>query len=243
MVWALKTGLTPPQVVCACPKSGTVLVIDVSLFHYYYYFIWYTAVYVWIWIWLLLFRAIWGSRTGVHCTCWRPGFDLQVLKFIHIHGYSCISNILVQMLLLSGNSSNCRTRKDMEWLCVRQQLAQFLCISSLLNFCFQVSIYNSVYIIIFFRLYHHTYQRISYQKKLRLAQHDTTAQSWTLFIWGPVWIENCHCLNNMVDWLNMFVTWTVCWIEKNNQTKIHIWILSNHEKDSFAKMFLKFDYL
>ena len=59
-----KTSLTPPQVICACPKSGTVLVIDVSLFHYYYYFIWYTAVDVWIWIWLILFRAIWGSRTG-----------------------------------------------------------------------------------------------------------------------------------------------------------------------------------
>ena len=56
-----------------------------------YYFIWYTAVDVWIWIWLLLFRAIWGSRPGVHCTCWRPGFDLQLLKFIVIHGYSSIS--------------------------------------------------------------------------------------------------------------------------------------------------------
>ena len=36
-------------------------------------------------------------------------------------------------------------------------------------------------------------------KKLRLAQHDTTAQSRTLFIWGPMWIENCNCLKNMVD--------------------------------------------
>ena len=89
--WPWKTSLTPPQVVCAGPKSGTVLVIDVSLFHYCYYFIWYNAVAVWIWIWLLLFRAILGSRPGVHCTCWRPGFDLQVLKFIHIHGYSSIS--------------------------------------------------------------------------------------------------------------------------------------------------------
>ena len=40
---------------------------------------------------LLLFRAIWGSRSGVHCTCWRPDFDLQVVKFIRIHGYSSIS--------------------------------------------------------------------------------------------------------------------------------------------------------
>ena len=86
-----KTILTPPQVICACPKSGTVLVIDVSLFHYCYYFIWYTAVYVWIWIWLLSFRAIWGSRPSVHCTCWRPGFDLQVLKFIVVHGFGSIS--------------------------------------------------------------------------------------------------------------------------------------------------------
>ena len=46
---------------------------------------------VWIWIWLLLYWAIWGSRLGVHCTCWRPGFDLQVLKFIRIQGYSSIA--------------------------------------------------------------------------------------------------------------------------------------------------------
>ena len=85
------TSLTPPQVICACPKSVTVLVIDVSLFHYYYYFIWYTAIDIWIWIWLLLFRAIWGSRPGVHCTCWWPGFDLRVLKFIVVHGYGSIS--------------------------------------------------------------------------------------------------------------------------------------------------------
>ena len=98
-----KTSLTPPQVICACPKSGTVLVIDVSLFHYYYYFIWYAAVDVWIWIWLLSFRAIWGSRPGVHCTCWRPGFDLQVLKFIVVHGYGSISpDPLYYQLLYNG---------------------------------------------------------------------------------------------------------------------------------------------
>ena len=55
--------------VCNCVQWG------------YYYFIWYAAVD--IWIWLLSFRAIWGSRPGVHCTCWRPGFDL--------HGYGSIS--------------------------------------------------------------------------------------------------------------------------------------------------------
>ena len=82
MVWVLKTGLTPPQGICACPKSGTVLVIDVSLFRYYLYFVWYTAVDLWIWMGLLIFRAVWGFRPGVHCTCWRPGFDLQMFKFI-----------------------------------------------------------------------------------------------------------------------------------------------------------------
>ena len=51
-----------------------------------------------------------------------------------------------------------------------------------------------------------TKEKWNANKKLRLAQHDTTAQRRTLYIGGPMWIENCHCLKNMVDWLNIFLS-------------------------------------
>ena len=37
------------------------------------------------------FLAVWSSRPGVHFTCCRPGFDLQVFKLNCIHGYIFIS--------------------------------------------------------------------------------------------------------------------------------------------------------
>ena len=83
MVWALKTGLTPPQGICACPivrnffwslmcLCSVITCISFDTLPLMYEF----------GLGCSFFRAVWGSRPGVHCTCWRPGFDLQMFKFV-----------------------------------------------------------------------------------------------------------------------------------------------------------------
>ena len=52
-----------------------------------------------------------GSRPGVHCTCWRPGFDLQVL-FIVVHGYGSIFHQIHSIL----NSTYTYPNLKVNWL-------------------------------------------------------------------------------------------------------------------------------
>ena len=84
-----KTSLTPPQVICAYPKSGAVSIFDVSSFRFYLYFFIYCRWYIDM-DWVTHIFWLFGAPAGCALQFWRHGFDLKVFKLICIHPVTVI---------------------------------------------------------------------------------------------------------------------------------------------------------